>query len=205
MEKYFSSTVLLQNILLPYFYDEEPLKYVNKLFYGLNYEKYNTHLQPHGTKKTYYFETKVIQGRYNYKNGMLDGLFEEWYHTGRLYKRCNYRYGRLNGLYEKWYDTRSDATVGSNGQLFESKRYINNKLDGLYKKYYIDGTLELKVYFKNGKLHGLLEEWYVDGLLHKKINYEYDKKHGLSEIWLINGSYYSKCNYDNDTITKKYH
>jgi hypothetical protein len=44
MDKYFGNAELLQNTLLSYFCNEEPLKLVNKKFYGLNYEKYNTHI-----------------------------------------------------------------------------------------------------------------------------------------------------------------
>lgn len=63
MEIYFQNTELLQNTLLPYFCVEEPLKSINKLFSELNYEKYNTHLQPHGIIKTYYMQTMTIKER----------------------------------------------------------------------------------------------------------------------------------------------
>jgi hypothetical protein len=63
MDKYFGSIQLLQNTLLPYFCDGEPLKSINKKFYKLNYEKYNTHLQPHGVIESYDKETKTIESR----------------------------------------------------------------------------------------------------------------------------------------------
>jgi len=73
-DQYFNSTDLLQNTLLPYFCDEESLKLVNKIFYGLNYEKYNTHLKPHGIVKTYYSDNKKTFDTKTYKNGKLNGL-----------------------------------------------------------------------------------------------------------------------------------
>jgi hypothetical protein len=63
MKKYFNNIVLLQNTLLPYFCNEEPLKLVNKQFYRLNYEKYNTHYQPHGILETYCPKTKILYDR----------------------------------------------------------------------------------------------------------------------------------------------
>jgi hypothetical protein len=63
MEKYFGNVQLLQSTLLPYFCNEQPLKLVNKQFYRLNYEKYNTHYQPHGILEIYYLETQTIKSR----------------------------------------------------------------------------------------------------------------------------------------------
>lgn len=76
MEKYFNNTQLLQNTLLPYFHHPYPLKLLNKKFNTLNYEKYNTNLQPHGILETYNPKTKLILERETYKNGILNGLSE---------------------------------------------------------------------------------------------------------------------------------
>jgi len=78
MEKYFKNSQLLQNTLLPYFCDEIPLKSTNKLFYRLNYEKYNTYIQPHGIIETYDIKTKMIRDQRTYKNGKLHG-FQQCY------------------------------------------------------------------------------------------------------------------------------
>ncbi len=67
MNQYFENIDLLQNTLLPYFKDEYPLKSLNKKFYKLNYEKYNTHLQPHGILEEYYNKNKTIKEKTNYK------------------------------------------------------------------------------------------------------------------------------------------
>ena len=97
---YFENTQVLENTLLPYFYDEYPLISLNKAFSKLNYEKYNTHLQPHGLWESYDFKTKLIV---KYKNGKLNGLSEEWFTNGKLYKNCWYKNSKLNGLYEIWF------------------------------------------------------------------------------------------------------
>jgi hypothetical protein len=38
---YFENIPLLQNTLVPYFCEPEPLKSINKVFFKLNYEKYS--------------------------------------------------------------------------------------------------------------------------------------------------------------------
>lgn len=91
---YLKNTHLLQNTLLPYFCDEYPLVSLNKLFSNLNYERYNTHTQPHGIIETYNLKTKNIEKRENYRNGKLHGLYEEWY-DGQLWERKNYKNGKL--------------------------------------------------------------------------------------------------------------
>jgi antitoxin component YwqK of YwqJK toxin-antitoxin module len=58
----------------------------------------NTHILPHGIFETYYHKTKTIEFRKTYKNGIINGLFEHWYSSGKLYKKYNYKNGELNGL-----------------------------------------------------------------------------------------------------------
>jgi len=148
---YFENIPLLQNTLLPYFCEPEPLKSVNKVFFKLNYEKYNTHIQPHGIKITYYPDTKILDIRTTYKNGKIDGLCESWHLSGELFNRCNHKNGKKNGLYEKYY---------KNGKLAKRFNFKNGELDGLYEEWYHDGRLRDKANYKNGKLDGVREKYY---------------------------------------------
>jgi len=122
MEKYFENMCLLQNILLPYFCNAEPLKLINKKFYGLNYKKYNTHIQPHGILETYHKNSKTLEDRITYKNGKLNGLSEEYYNHGQLYCRKNYKDNELDGLSEFWNES---------GKLCHRCNFKDGKLYGL--------------------------------------------------------------------------
>jgi antitoxin component YwqK of YwqJK toxin-antitoxin module len=150
---YFQNSYLLHNTLLPYFSDDEPLKLINKLFYRLNYERYNTHIQPHGIIETYYFGTKTIHDRKTYKIGwivqkMVYGLFKKWYMNGKLYTKGNYTNKKLNGILERWY---------SNGQLKELINYKNGILSGLYERWSDTGEPCQRSNYKDNKLNGLHE------------------------------------------------
>jgi len=147
MDKYFGNVHLLQNTLLPYFCDEEPLKLINKIFYKLNYEKYLTHLQPHGIIEIYRDDGK-LQERKSYKNGKLEGLSEVWYIA--RYIKCWHKDGKLNGIYEEWY---------GDDQL-EIKTYKDGKIDGLDEGWYRNGQLRYKINYKKGIMDGSYEEWY---------------------------------------------
>jgi antitoxin component YwqK of YwqJK toxin-antitoxin module len=180
MNVYFDNSVLLQNTLLPYFCEAEPLKLISKLFYRLDYEKYNTHLQPHGILEIYYIKTKTIECKIRYKNGKLDGLHERWYGDGKMRSKETYKNGKLNGSYEAWY---------SNGILLSKRTYINDREEGLSERWYDNGQLWKKVNYKNGKQDGLSERWYENGKPHQKVNYKNGKQDGLCELWSENDVY----------------
>jgi antitoxin component YwqK of YwqJK toxin-antitoxin module len=201
--QYFQNIPLLQNTLLSYFSTQESLGKINKKFYGLDYEKYLTHIQPHGLKITYYDEDKkpiyeretykngVKNGLYekyyrngqlmekiNYKNDVLDGLFQQWHKNGQLWVKCYYKNGKLNGLLEKWYD---------NGQLSGKRNYDDNILNGLYEEWYVNGKLSIKCHYKDGLKNGLYEEWYDNGQLWMKCFYKNENINGLFESWYDDG------------------
>jgi antitoxin component YwqK of YwqJK toxin-antitoxin module len=165
---YFQNKDLLQNTLLPYFSEEEPLKSLNKQLYKLNYEKYNTHLQPHGIVENYYsyssaqspdYNGDKIKERTSYKNGKLDGLYQKWYYNGELWEKTNYKNGKLNGLWEQ-YD--------NEGRLSATGNCLNNLANGLYCRWWDNGQLKDRKIYKNLKLDGLYEEWYSSGKLKQR-------------------------------------
>jgi len=188
---YFENMSLLQNTLLTYFNTSEPLKNINKQFHQLEYEKYNTHMQPHGIVETYYPETKTIQKRETYKNGILNGLYESWYDNGELELEANYKNGELNGLYELWW---------SNGQLYRNYNYKNGGLNGIQIEYYPNGKLELEANYKNGEADGLYQEWYDDGQQIIKCWYKDGKLEGLYQEWYNDGQLREESIYENGNI-----
>jgi len=169
---YFQNIPLFENTLLTYFSEEEPLKNINKQFQNLEYEKYNTHSEPHGIKITYYSDTKTIDEKSTYKNGILDGLYEKYYKNSQLYFKINYKNGKKDGLFESWYD---------NNRLEERSNYKNGKYDGLYERWYYTGILRQKINYKNDKKDGLYEYYYDNGQLMTRSNYKDGKKDGLYE------------------------
>jgi antitoxin component YwqK of YwqJK toxin-antitoxin module len=142
MDLYFQNISLLENTLLPYFCDDIILKCINKVFSGLNYEKYNTHLQFHGSLETYYIETKTIEERNTYRNGELE-LYERWHDNGPFHIKCNYKNNKMNGLYIEWH---------SNSKLYRKTNYKNGERDGLCERWTSNGLLVQRNNYKNGEL-----------------------------------------------------
>jgi antitoxin component YwqK of YwqJK toxin-antitoxin module len=143
MDKYFNSNVLLQNTLLPYLCEAEPLKLINKLFNKLNYEKYLTYTQPHGIRKTYYSNNKNIKSIENYRNGELNGLYQKFYKSGKLYIKEYYKDDVEDGLYEKYYE---------NGKLNQRCYCKDGYYDGLFESWNQDGELIQQKTYKDGLL-----------------------------------------------------
>jgi len=164
MDKYFINTVLLQNTLLPYFCEEEPLKFINKLFYKLNYEKYNTHLQPHGFKIK---DSGAVNRKINYKNGKRHGLSEDRWIELDTYVKCNYKNDNRDGLYKEY--------LIHNNMLLKKCNYKNDELDGIYEVWFRNGQLYERSNYKNGKLDGLFELWNHSGELTETRNYKNNK------------------------------
>jgi len=141
MDKYFDNKELIENTLLSYFCDENLLKLINKKFYVLNYEKYNTHLQPHGIEEFYYPNNKIKQQMKTYKNGKLHGLEKIWHIDGKLWVQYNYKNGKLHGLCESW---------DRNGVLRYKENYKNGKKDGLCEIYDEYNKLKRRETYKDG-------------------------------------------------------
>jgi len=200
MHIYFQNKYLIHNTLLPYFRDEYPLKFVNKEFYRLNHEKYNTHIQPHGIIVTYHQDSKNVKERKTYVNGKLHGLYKSWYLNGGLRCQCNYKNDKLNGLYEIWWDTRSDATERSSGQLCQRCTYKSGIPDGLWEEWYYDGRLRDKTNYKNGKEDGLSEQWYVNGQLNSRCYLKDGNRDGLFQVWYDNGKLNYTFNFKNGKV-----
>jgi antitoxin component YwqK of YwqJK toxin-antitoxin module len=145
MDKYFKNKELIQNTLLPYFCDETTLRGVNKLFSKLDYEKYNTHIQPHGIIETYYKNTKLLKLRETYKNGKKNGLWESFCENGQLHTKRNFINGIKYGLSEEWYE---------NGQLNSRCIYKNGNFHGYFETWHYDGKSNYTCSFDNGKYNG---------------------------------------------------
>jgi len=181
---YFNNISLLENTLLPYFYEADNLKLVNKLFSKLNYDKYLTYLQPHGIVETYSIYTKTIMTRKSYRNGNVY-LNEGWHENGQLWYKINFYNPKLDGFCNKWYD---------NGKLSNRFSYKNGKIHGLYEGWDMKGNLRLRYNCMDGKKDGLYEEWYLNGKLFVRENWKDGKLDGLSEIY---GQSYKRRTYKN--------
>jgi antitoxin component YwqK of YwqJK toxin-antitoxin module len=84
-------------------------------------------------KWLYYHEDgKTILAEENYQNGILNGVSNTFYKTGKITESSYYVQGKLHGNLKRYAD---------NGVLLDDLNYKNGKLHGAAKYYNIDGTL----------------------------------------------------------------
>jgi antitoxin component YwqK of YwqJK toxin-antitoxin module len=155
-----------------------------------NKYKVNEAGQRHGLLKVYIKYANYpycLVRKINYVNGILEGLCEEFYNSGRLQHKCNFINGKMEGLYEIFYEDGSlrqyynfingkkegvSETWHLNGQLISRSNYVNNEEEGLYEGWhYSNGQLRRRCNLVNGNLEGLCEEWNEDGTLKESANY----------------------------------
>jgi antitoxin component YwqK of YwqJK toxin-antitoxin module len=99
---------------------------------------------------------EYIVSKVTYKNGVLDGLKETFYKSGKL--RLTYWYE--NGLREdssKWYH--------QGGQLFRSTPFKRDTMDGTQIQYYKNGRIKAKMNYIKGLRTPFLEEYTKGGTL----------------------------------------
>jgi antitoxin component YwqK of YwqJK toxin-antitoxin module len=84
------------------------------------------------TKKKIYFLNK---------DGELEGLYQEFYTNGNLWRESTYKEGKREGLEKVFY---------ANGGLHISRMYQNDKLHGEIKEFNTVGNIVYEAIFKNG-------------------------------------------------------
>lgn len=113
-----------------------------------------------------------LKNRGTYKDGKLDGLWEEWDREGTLIKRENYKDGIPHGLQEEWYE---------NGRLERRVHCKNGRMEGLVACWHRNGQQKYLGIYKNNSPHGVFQMWGDDGELWKCESYKNGKPDGLQE------------------------
>lgn len=96
-----------------------------------------------GLYETYYEsddesgKPSLLASRYYMKNNKINGLRIEYYDNGQLWLKCNYKDGLKDGAFEEYYETEnSDEMI-----LWRKGFYINGKRSGLYQTFDINGNI----------------------------------------------------------------
>ena len=73
------------------------------------------------TGKVYeFYENGQKKEEGNFKDGKLDGLYEQWHENGQKMGKANYKDGELDGLWAEWH---------SNGQKFAEVNYKDKEIE----------------------------------------------------------------------------
>ncbi len=100
------------------------------------------------------------------KDGLADGLWQEWYENGHLKFNANWLNGKGHGLWEYYHD---------NGFLRQEEFYNLDIPIGIFRVFYNNGQLKTKTSWLNGKKYGEWTYYSEDGVLTKTEIYKEDK------------------------------
>lgn len=100
------------------------------------------------------------------KDGLVNGLWQEWYENGQLKYNAFWIDGKGHGLWEYYHE---------NGVLRQEEFYNMDIPTGIQKYFYNNGQLKSKSSWLNGKKHGIWTYFNESGNLLKTEVYAEDK------------------------------
>lgn len=113
--------------------------------------------------KTYY-QNEVVAMEQNRINGMLNGMYKEFYSDGKSQTISNYYYGERHGQLQEFYP---------NGKIKVDANYSWDLLNGIRTEYYASGKLKAKEVYVLGELHGESQYYKESGeLLQTKVYFD---------------------------------
>lgn len=112
------------------------------------------------------YENGKPESRIPVKEGMIDGLWQEWYENGKLKFNAYWSQSKGHGLWEYYHE---------NGVLRQEEFYNLDIPIGIFRYFYNNGQVKLKSSWLNGKKHGVWKYYDENGLLTKTEEYMDDK------------------------------
>lgn len=125
-------------------------------FEGKPFTGYLTETYPNGKQKTWI----------TIKDGLANGLWQEWQENGKLKYNAYWKNGKGHGLWQYFHD---------NGILKYEESYIMDIPNGISRTYHINGQLKDDNFWLNGKKQGAWSFFSENGILLKTEYYEDDK------------------------------
>ncbi len=173
------------------------------------YQKY----QPKDDEKGKFIlpDGALIKEKYTYKNGEINGAFEEYHSNGKKSVFGDYNMGEKTGLWRHWH---------RNGRLVRSANYKNGKLHGDFARMYLrgestlvknegeeaymQGQVQVRGTYDEGVKVGLWEWFAKDGSKDLRGEFKNDQRDGKWEQWHPNGQLASVGFYERDLRTGKW-
>lgn len=131
-------------------------------FEGKPFTGYLTEAYPNGKPKTW----KTL------KDGITNGLWQEWLENGKLRYNAYWKDGKGHGLWQYFHD---------NGILKYEESYIMDIPNGISRAYHLNGQLKDDNFWLNGKKQGVWSSYSETGILLKTEIYEDNKLTSTSE------------------------
>lgn len=114
-----------------------------------------------------------------FKDNLLDGIFEEFYPEGATKKVVNYQKGMLHGDFFEF---------SEEGEVLLSGAYFEGEKSGDWFVYRSDGSLKSEYSYQNNELNGFSIAYYASGQVAERIPFEMGEINGEYESFFPDGS-----------------
>lgn len=131
-----------------------------------------TLMHPNGREKARW---TVAQGP---AGEVIDGLYEEWWPSGKLKSTGTYKLGRKDGKWQHYHEI---------GVLAAEEHYAEDSPTGTWISWHVEGTKAGEGSHKDGERHGRWLTWYADNKLESQSEYEVGTPVGVWRTFHPNG------------------
>jgi antitoxin component YwqK of YwqJK toxin-antitoxin module len=127
--------------------------------------------------KNFYLDVPLY--RLEFKNNLLEGIFEEFYRAGSTKKVVNYQNGMLHGDFFEFSES---------GELLLSGNYVEGQKSGDWTVFRSDGNVKSEYSYENNLLVGTSTSYYANGQIAERIPFERGTISGVYESFFPDGS-----------------
>lgn len=113
--------------------------------------------------ETKYYEDGTPEMTYGTLNGVLNGMWKEWYCNGNIFLEGWYVDGKMAGLWRMWH---------ANGNLQSEGAQMNNQEEGLWREWHENGQLAAETFYQAGVVDGWVRKWDDSGKLIQECMYK---------------------------------
>ncbi len=125
-----------------------------------------------------YYDTGKLRRTFNFKNGELNGWCKEYYISGKIEREGFFKANKEVGVSKIYYNT---------GVIKGESTYVDGVKDGETKLFYKSGNIKAKMNFKNNQPEGLQVMYYESGNIETKVSFEDGVKNGAIKQYYESG------------------
>lgn len=122
----------------------------------------------------WYSSAGNMECKLRYKNGVRNGLKENYDRDGNVWLKQEFKDGKQNGINEMY----------TNGKLSNESSYKNGKKNGLQRTY-SDGNVISQTEYKDDLKDGVSKTYDTNGNLITEVNYAKDLQDGLTTMYAL--------------------
>ena len=131
----------------------------------------------------------VKEGTFRLRSGRLpDGVFREYFPSGRIKREFTVNGGNLNGICREYY---------ASGVIERESNLVNGLENGVSRNFFQDGTVKGESTFKNGIKEGITKLYFQSGALRSEMQFINGLPEGTQRVYYESGKIETEVVFEN--------